>query len=59
MCFGNNCPIKKTCLRFTKKSDSNKSVFLNPYIWISDFKGQYIEDKFVCDKYILDDKNKK
>jgi hypothetical protein len=45
MCFGNNCPIKKTCKRF-----ENKSVQI--YQWYSDFKGEIKNGKFVCDSYI-------
>ena len=45
MCFGNNCPIKETCKRFAGKTDEQ-------YQWYSDFKGSFIEEKYVCDAFI-------
>jgi hypothetical protein len=61
MCFGNNCPIKNNCLRFKNKYDlkTTESVFSNPYVWITDFKGQYIDGKFICERYIIVDENEK
>ncbi len=45
MCFGNNCPIKETCKRFAVKTAER-------YQWYSDFKGSFIEGKYVCDGFI-------
>jgi len=45
MCFGNNCPAKETCKRFAGKT-------VQRYQWYSDFKGVFIEGKYVCDSFI-------
>ena len=45
MCFGNNCPIKDDCKRFAGKT-------VQRYQWYSDFKGSFIEGKYVCDSFI-------
>jgi hypothetical protein len=45
MCFGNNCPVKETCKRFAGRTAEQ-------YQWYSDFKGGFIEGKYVCDSFI-------
>lgn len=45
MCFGNNCPIKDDCKRFAGKT-------VQRYQWYSDFKGVFIDGKYVCDSFI-------
>ena len=48
-CFGNDCPLKEKCFRYTCKPDE---------LWQSynDFKSYLNEDKTDCEQFISNDR---